>query len=358
MGTRRGSRGISEGTAVDTSLALDSNDTPYVAFQDFGTSGYGVRVMKYNGSAWENVGPVNISGDYAFQTSLALDKNDTPYVAFINGQTAHMATVMKYTGGAWVFVGSANFSAGIVDDISLALDSNNTPYVAYYDYANGEKATVMKYTGSAWAPLGQAGFSAGYIGGWGLSLALDSSNTPYVAYADTANGTNATVMRFSGGAWVPVGSPGFTVGGMGQSSSLVLDSSNTPYLAYPGGTGLANRATVMKYYAVLPPADFNKTAPTNAATEVNPNATLSWAASDGAASYEYCYDTTNNNACDTSWISAGVKTSVSLSRLITKTTYYWQVRAVNTGGTTNADASTWGSFTTGNNKVYLPSLRR
>jgi hypothetical protein len=118
-------------------------------------------------------------------------------VAFINGQTAHMATVMKYTGGAWVFVGSANFSSGIVDDISLALDSNNTPYVAYHDYATGEKATVMKYTGSAWVPLGQAGFSANKINT--ISLALDSSNTPYVAYDDNANG-GATVMKFSAAA--------------------------------------------------------------------------------------------------------------------------------------------------------------
>jgi hypothetical protein len=145
---------------------------------------------------------------------------------------------------------------------------------------------------------------------------------------------------------------------MGQSSSLVLDSSGTPYLACPGGTGLANKATVMKYFAVLPPADFNKTAPTNAATEVNPNATLSWAVSDGAASYEYCYDTTNNNACDMSWISTGANTSVSLTGLNINTAYYWQVRAVNTGGTTYADTSTWGSFTTGNYKLYLPFIRR
>jgi len=262
-----------------------------------------------------------------------------------------MATVMKYTGGAWEFVGSANFSAGHVDTISLALDSNNTPYVAYEDYANGQGATVMKYTGSGWVALGQAGFSAGYVGHGSLSLALDSSNTPYVAYTDLYN-TGATVMKFSGGAWVPVGSPGFA--GIGNSSSLALDSSNTPYLAY----ALAEKATVMKYYAVLPPADFNKTAPTNAATEVNPNASLSWAPSDGAASYEYCYDTTDNNICDTSWISAGVKTSVSPAGLKANTPYSWQVRAVNTGGTTYADASAWGSFTTGEHKAYLPALKR
>ena len=351
-----GSRGISAGTASFISLALDSHDTPYVSFKDYGNSGYGVTVMKFNGSAWENVGQVSFSGGEVADTSLALDKNNTPYVAFTlvpgPGSYSHMANVMKYTGSAWVLVGSADFSAGAVADTTLALDSNNTPYVAYLDYANGNKATVMKYTGSGWVALGQAGFSAESIFPGSISLALDSSNTPYVSYSE---GDGATVMKFSGGAWVPVGSPGFASAGAGESS-LALDSNNTPYLAFPRDG--EEKATVMKYYAVMPPADFNKTAPTNAATEVNPNATLSWAASDGAASYEYCYDTTNNNACDMSWISAGTNTSVSLSGLKTKTTYYWQVRAVNGTGTTYSDASTWWNFTTGNYKVYLPFIKR
>ena len=114
----------------------------------------------------------------------------------------------------------------------------------------------------------------------------------------------------------------------------------------------------MKYFSVLPPAGFNITSPTNAAKEVNPNPSLSWAPSDGAASYEYCIDTIDNDICDTSWISAGTNTNVSLPRLKAKTTYYWQVRAVNAGGTTNADASTWRSFSTGNYKLYMSFLKR
>jgi len=117
---------------------------------------------------------------------------------------------------------------------------------------------------------------------------------------------------------------------------------------------LAGKATVMKYFSVLPPASFSITSPSNAASEVNPSLTLSWEASDGAASYDYCYDTILNPVCDTSWISAGIKTSVSLAGLKAKTTYYWQVRAVNTGGTTY---STWGSFSTGYYKVFLPGLK-
>jgi hypothetical protein len=91
------------------------------------------------------------------------------------------------------------------------------------------------------------------------------------------------------------------------------------------------------------PAAFNKTSPANGATAVAMNPTLSWGASSGAASYQYCYATTTG--C-TSWISTGTATSVALSGLGNSQIYYWQVQAVNTGGTTSADTGTYWSFTT------------
>jgi hypothetical protein len=96
-----------------------------------------------------------------------------------------------------------------------------------------------------------------------------------------------------------------------------------------------------------PPGDFNKSAPANGATSVPTSPTLSWGASTGATSYEYCYDTTNDNAC-TGWTSNGTATSKALSGLNLSTTYYWQARAYNgTAGPTLADAGTFWSFTTG-----------
>ena len=94
-----------------------------------------------------------------------------------------------------------------------------------------------------------------------------------------------------------------------------------------------------------PPGLFGKRIPTNGATEQP--ATISWYSSSGATSYEYCYDTSDDSACDGSWVSVGRSTSVGVSGLSANTTYYWQVRATNSLGTTEADDGTWWSFTTG-----------
>lgn len=68
------------------------------------------------------------------------------------------------------------------------------PTSPYRDGANSKKATVMKYSGGSWRVVGTAGFSTG-MAPW-TSLAIDSTGTPCVAYADDGNGDKAAVMRF------------------------------------------------------------------------------------------------------------------------------------------------------------------
>jgi hypothetical protein len=96
-----------------------------------------------------------------------------------------------------------------------------------------------------------------------------------------------------------------------------------------------------------PPAGFSKLSPLNGATGQSTSPTLAWEASSGASSYEYCYDTTNDNACSP-WVNNGTSTSKVLSGLAPNTIHYWHVRAVNSGGTTYSNGSpvAW-AFTTG-----------
>lgn len=97
------------------------------------------------------------------------------------------------------------------------------------------------------------------------------------------------------------------------------------------------------------PGPFGKRIPENAATGQPLLLTLSWEDSVGAISYEYCYDTTDDDECEEDdWISSGT-VSLPLIGLTYNTTYYWQVRAIDdVGERTDADGGAWWSFTTQN----------
>ncbi len=95
-----------------------------------------------------------------------------------------------------------------------------------------------------------------------------------------------------------------------------------------------------------PPGPFHKLSPVNNASSQATSLTLDWEDSSGATRYEYCYDTTNDNACS-NWTSTGTTSQVAVNQLTNSTTYYWQVRAVNAVNATYAnDTPAYWSFTT------------
>ena len=245
-----GTRGFSAGEARYVSLALDTNAIPYVAYQD-DPNGDEATVMKYNAGtdSWDVVGAAGFSAGRAEYLSIALDGSDTPYVAYRDFDSANNATVMMYNTGTgnWDVVGAAGFASGSVNYTSLALDGSDTPYVAYQDGGNLGRATVMKYNSgtNTWEPLGAAGFSAGSISY--TSLEFDNGDNPYVAYRDGGNANKATLMKYNSAAsaWENVGSAGFSTG-IASYVSLGLDGNNMPYVAYRDG-GNSDKATLMKY---------------------------------------------------------------------------------------------------------------
>lgn len=104
---------------------------------------------------------------------------------------------------------------------------------------------------------------------------------------------------------------------------------------------------------LLPPDEFGKVSPSNSATGQPTNPSLQWNSSVGAIDYEYCFDTINNNSCDTNW-NGTYDTNAVLQNLPLGTTFYWQVRANNMAGTTYANNGVWWSFTTEASGPTLP----
>jgi len=114
-----------------------------------------------------------------------------------------------------------------------------------------------------------------------------------------------------------------------------------------GGTTEANGGSWWRFGTIVdPPAGFGKSSPADNVTGQSTATTLNWSASTGATGYEYCIDTTDNDTCNASWISTGADTNANLKGLSVLTDFYWQVRATNGGGTTEANSGAWWNFRT------------
>ncbi|HWY97585.1 MAG TPA: T9SS type A sorting domain-containing protein, partial [Bacteroidia bacterium] len=181
-------------TAAYQSIAVDSKGHIYIAFQDAPSQALGISIMEYiSGTGWKWVGSRNISNGQAVYTSLKIDPtDDMPVVAFSSYGAGKEANVMKFNGTAWACVTSTGcgFSNDWTSYMSLAIDKNGVYYVAYSDWGNEvknqgqENCTVEKYdpkVDTAWRfiPVGGACSQngAGYE-----SCTLDANGKLYIAY--------------------------------------------------------------------------------------------------------------------------------------------------------------------------------
>jgi len=89
------------------------------------------------------------------------------------------------------------------------------------------------------------------------------------------------------------------------------------------------------------PAAFSKLLPGNSKSGVKRPPHLTWESSTGATSYQVCASLTSG-ACS-SWTTV-TGTSYDVPSTQPNKTYYWQVRAVNANGVTDANGGTWWSF--------------
>ena len=137
----------------------------------------------------------------------------------------------------------------------------------------------------------------------------------------------------------------------GTNTSVTLPSALTGGTTYywqvransGAGTVYADGGTPTSvYYSFTtgtPPGAFNHSAPANSATALaTRGTTLTWTASAGATSYDYCY-VTGPNCNSGPWINVGNTTSVVLDNLTSNKTYHWQVRATNGFGTSYAEGA-------------------
>jgi len=167
-----------------------------------------------------------------------------------------------------------------------------------------------------------------------LQWLTSSTATTYEYCFDTLNNNSCD------GAWISAGSSlSASIGALGIGSIYYWQ------VRARNGTGVVEADSGTWWsFIIVPPGSFAKATPATGATSL-PGVKLRWGTSSNSMLYQYCIDTSNNNTCNSSWISADMATSVSVALLPGKT-YYWQVRALAGSLATEADSGAWWSFTT------------
>lgn len=324
-------------------LALKTNNAPVMSYFDATNSNLNLGVcLQLNCTAPTYI-VVDANGAAGRNTSIALTNTNLPVISYLSYQDYPSGSIKlaRCTNSACdapiiTTIDSVNATH---TDTALALTSAGTPIVSYYDYANGN---LKLYTGSTVTiDQGQPGSfattapaNATVIPETGPTLRWDA-----VADADNYEYCIATA-RADCTTWLSAGAtPSVTLAGLTDGTTYVWHVRATN----GSGTTYANSNVPQTFTVKSLPGPFNKSGPSDLGIVTTSSATLAWTSSTGATSYEYCLGTSASSC--TTWQTMGTDRTAKITGLNHNVTYYWQVRAKNIAGTTDADSSTLWRFT-------------
>jgi Secretion system C-terminal sorting domain len=154
------------------------------------------------------IGPLNLDiNDNATSPQLAAGSNQLPVIAWLEGNATKDAHVRRWNGGNWVAIGVQINNGGDVRSLSLAIDSTNMPYVVLEEFKGGSSRDVYvkRWNGTSWSMLGAKIVSDAPANN--PSIAIGPSNEVYVSWTTLVGGfEQIRVSRLDNGSWVSEGS--------------------------------------------------------------------------------------------------------------------------------------------------------
>ncbi|MCX6251511.1 MAG: T9SS type A sorting domain-containing protein [Bacteroidetes bacterium] len=226
------------------SLTFNSSGQPYLAVNVGGYYG-NCEVLTYDGTNWVQVGNIFPGQIYGGSyPKIAIDDTGKIYVVF-EGQVPGLLSVMTCENSSWVYVGDTIFSGGGYTSYDIKINpATNQPYVAYYDVIQEYRLSVKKFNGVDWEYVGGPGFSLGPAIRW-ASLTFDSAGHPYVAFSDHDYWWKGRVMAYLDTSWVDIGTPPATPSVV-RSGTLGFDPFGNLFFSYSDGA-IHFKASVMEF---------------------------------------------------------------------------------------------------------------
>jgi hypothetical protein len=236
------------------SLKLDANDNPhmsYYRYTNFESNGE-IKYASWNGVNWniEHVSTIVASDQYTY-TSLALDSNGNPQIAY-RGDTGLMYAVSDGSNWSTQTIDYSFKPAYNIGAESLVLDPNDNPYISYVDSYRFSVLKLAFLNGSTWQINT---LTPAFHGGYSTSIAMDSSGNIHICRDDlgtlTLNYITINPAQLPPptpladpplklAVWPPqntLASPAGNIQSVdapeaGAYTSLVLDAAGNPYISY------------------------------------------------------------------------------------------------------------------------------
>lgn len=193
----------------------------------------------------DEAGGVSQSGNTALEPAMTLDAAGRPVVAW--GTTTNQIRLRRWNGSDWADVGEAFPSLQIPRTPAVAIDSLDRPWICWTarSYAAGE-VLLRRWDPATASWIGESGSeSGGGISGlmqsFGSSMSIDLDDRPTVAWCRAIEGPAIHARMLSAGAWIEL--DGSATGtGLGPTPgiyrpSLAAGWDGHPLVTLPGPYG-------------------------------------------------------------------------------------------------------------------------
>ncbi|MCL5278136.1 MAG: hypothetical protein M1517_10255 [Deltaproteobacteria bacterium] len=236
----------SDDTGYFTSLAMDGNDNPWIAYYD-NTAG-ALKLAHYNGASFVTE-VVDDSGSTGWYPSLVLDARGEPHITYYDAKD-HVLKYAYKTQQGWVIQTINDLNIGGYGEYSsLKLDVGGNPHFCYISHVLNDELRygfidsqgVLLET----ADSGQSQWTTTGTGNIDLttSLQLLPNGSPVISYYDASNGILKMTQYdpatqtwdtqiVASGSELPSPDNLAASKDVGMYNSLVLDSDNDPHISY------------------------------------------------------------------------------------------------------------------------------
>jgi hypothetical protein len=249
-----------DNTSDVPSLSIAPDGTPYLAWRNYIIGGSDIYVRRWNGVSWEEVGAGSASGGGISDTGLAyfpsvvVAPGGAAYVAWSDASQNSEIYLRRWNGRAWEEVGPGSASGrgisntpGYSEYPSMAIAPDGAPYVAWQDSTSDYVSDIFVrwWNGTGWMEVSAGSASGGGISNSGEaghpSMTISPGGMPYTAWQDDCCSFRSEiyVRRWNGTSWEEVCSGSTSNGGVSDNQvyqseypSIAIAPGGTPYVAW------------------------------------------------------------------------------------------------------------------------------